>query len=167
MPTPTHSFLKPISARLRASVRTIAACLLVATAALPLSSALAQAPAAVVNELEAYFEFADYGGGVIFVEQIPADQWAKSMVIDARDAKQFAASHIPGAINIEWRKLLTERQRIPKDKLVLLYCNTGTLSAQAGLALRVAGWDNVRILQGGLEAWKAQQQGKPSSSARH
>ena len=38
---------------------------------------------------------------------------------------------------------------------MLVYCNTGTLSAQAGFALRVAGWENVRILQGGLSEWKA------------
>ena len=39
--------------------------------------------------------------------------------------------------------------------MVLIYCNTGTLSAQAGFALRVAGHDNVRILQGGFQEWKA------------
>lgn len=38
---------------------------------------------------------------------------------------------------------------------VLAYCNTGTLSAQAGFALRVAGYENVRILQGGYAEWKA------------
>jgi len=29
------------------------------------------------------------------------------------------------------------------------------LAAQAGFALRVAGWENLRILQGGFEEWKA------------
>ena len=43
----------------------------------------------------------------------------------------------------------------PKDKPVLIYCNTGTLSAQAGFALRLAGYENVRILQGGYAEWKA------------
>jgi 3-mercaptopyruvate sulfurtransferase SseA len=38
---------------------------------------------------------------------------------------------------------------------VLIYCNTGSLSAQAGFALRVAGWSNVRILQGGYQEWLA------------
>ena len=36
------------------------------------------------------------------------------------------------------------------------YCNTGSLSAQARFALSVAGWDNLRILQGGMEEWTAQ-----------
>jgi rhodanese-related sulfurtransferase len=132
------------------------------TIALALACAtLAFAPAAwadkasAVDEMEAYLEFVDYGGGVIFAEQIPKDDWKKFLVIDARDAGQFAKSHIPGAINIEWRQVLAKRPSIPKDKPVLIYCNSGSLSAQAGFALRVAGWDNLRILQGGFDEWRA------------
>ena len=111
--------------------------------------------AAAIDEMEGYLEFVDYGGGVIFAEQIPKDEWPKIMVIDARDPGQFAKGHIPGAVNMDWRQVLAKRNTIPKDKPVLIYCNTGSLSAQAGFALRVAGWDNVRILQGGMEEWKA------------
>lgn len=116
--------------------------------------ALAQDKAAI-DAMEAYLDFVDYGGATIFPEQIPKADWQKFVVIDARDAEQFAKDHIPNAINIEWRRMLAERSRIPKDKPVLLYCNTGSLSAQAGFALRVAGYDNVRILQGGFAEWKA------------
>lgn len=77
------------------------------------------------------------------------------MIIDARDAAQFAKEHIPGAVNIEWRQVLAKSSSIPKDKAVLIYCNTGSLSAQAGFALRVSGWENVKILQGGYAEWKA------------
>lgn len=111
--------------------------------------------AIAIDEMAAYLDFVDYGGGVIFAEQIPKDEWPKMVVIDARDAGQFAKGHIPGAIHMDWRQVLAKRDSIPKDKPVLIYCNTGTLSAQAGFALRVAGWENVRILQGGLEDWRA------------
>jgi rhodanese-related sulfurtransferase len=111
--------------------------------------------AAAIDEMEAYLEFVDYGGGVMFAQQIPKADWPRFMVIDARDAAQYAKEHIPGAVNMDWRQVLAKRNTIPKDKPVLLYCNTGTLSAQAGFALRVAGWDNVRVLQGGLVEWKA------------
>lgn len=116
---------------------------------------LADNKAAVIDEMEGYLEFVDYGGGVIFAEQIPKEEWPKFMVIDARDPAQFAKGHIPGAINMDWRQVLGKRSTIPKNKPVLIYCNTGSLSAQAGFALRVAGWDNVKILQGGMEEWKA------------
>jgi rhodanese-related sulfurtransferase len=118
------------------------------------ASAVADSKAAVIDELAGYLEFVDYGGGVIFAEQIPKSEYPKMMIIDARDAGQFSKSHIPGAINIEWRKVLEQRAKIPKDKMVLIYCNTGSLSAQAGFALRVAGYENVKILQGGFEEWK-------------
>lgn len=110
---------------------------------------------AAVDEMEAYLDFVDYGGATIFPEQIPKEDWKNFFVIDARDKAQFDKEHIPGAVNIEWRRALAERARIPKDKSVLIYCNTGTLSAQAGFALRVAGYENVRILQGGFAEWKA------------
>jgi rhodanese-related sulfurtransferase len=111
--------------------------------------------AIATDEMEAYLEFVDYGSGVIFAEQIPKDEWPKFMVIDARDPAQFAKGHIPGAINMDWRQVLAKRNAIPKNKPVLIYCNTGSLSAQAGFALRVAGWENVRILQGGMSEWQA------------
>ncbi len=110
---------------------------------------------AVVDALESYLDFVEYGGATIFPEQIPKDEWKKFFVIDARDKDQFAKEHIPNATHIEWRRVLAERTRIPKDKPVLVYCNTGSLSAQAGLALRLAGYENVLILQGGFAEWKA------------
>ena len=122
---------------------------------LTIPSAMANDKAKIIDEISGYLEFVDYGGGTIFPEQIPKGEYAKMMVIDARDAAQYAKEHIPGAINIEWRQVLAKSGDIPKNKPVLIYCNTGTLSAQAGFALRVSGWENVRILQGGFSEWKS------------
>ena len=121
---------------------------------LAIPSVMANDNAKMMDELSGYLEFVDYGGGTIFPEQIPKGEYAKMMVIDARDAAQYAKEHIPGAVNIEWRQVLAKSGDIPKNKPVLIYCNTGTLSAQAGFALRVSGWENVRILQGGFSEWK-------------
>jgi rhodanese-related sulfurtransferase len=128
---------------------------LVAAAMAISTPAMADSKAVLIDEISGYLEFIDYGGAVIFAEQIPRAEYSKMMVIDARDAGQFSKAHIPDAVNIEWRKVLEQRAKIPKDKMVLIYCNTGSLSAQAGLALRLAGYDNVKILQGGFEEWKA------------
>jgi rhodanese-related sulfurtransferase len=143
---------KPNEKKMRRSILTAA---LVALT-IPLTSLPAAAEEkAVVDAMESYLDFVDYGGATIFPEQIPKDDWKNFFVIDARDKEQFLKEHIPGAVNIEWRRALAERSRIPKDKPVLLYCNTGSLSAQAGFALRVAGFENVRILQGGFTEWKS------------
>jgi rhodanese-related sulfurtransferase len=117
--------------------------------------AMANDKTKLMDEMSGYLEFVDYGGGTIFPEQIPKTEYSKMLVIDARDAAQFSKEHIPGAVNIEWRQVLAKSSQIPKNKPVLIYCNTGSLSAQAGFALRVSGWENVRILQGGFAEWKA------------
>lgn len=108
-----------------------------------------------IDAMEEYLDFVDYGGATIFPEQIPAPDWKNFFIVDARDVVQFEKEHIPGAVNIEWRQVLARRPELPKDKPILIYCNTGTLSAQAGFALRVAGFDNLRILQGGMREWQA------------
>ena len=117
-------------------------------------SAWSQENTGAIDAMEEYLDFVDYGGATIFPEQIPAKDWKSFFIVDARDAAQFEKEHIPGAVNIEWRQALARRSELPKDKPILIYCNTGTLSAQAGFALRIAGFDNLRILQGGMREWQ-------------
>ena len=116
--------------------------------------ALASEDPEVADAVEGYMDFTEYGSSIILPEQIPAADWKNITVIDARDAAQFAKEHIPGAINIEWRKIPGQRDNITKDRTVLIYCNTGSLSAQSVFAMRLMGWDNVKVLQDGIEGWK-------------
>lgn len=150
---------------------TAMAAVFVATALLSPSTVLAQMDKPTTEALESYFEFVDYNSGTIAVEQLAPEDWKKFYVLDVRDAVQYAKEHIPGAVNLEWRQVIAQRQSIPKDKPVLIYCNTGSLSAQAGFALRLAGYDNVRILQGGFAEWKAKggmdAASKATTAAKH
>lgn len=116
---------------------------------------MAEENPAVIDALSGYMDFAEYSSSLIWPEQIPADDWKKVFIVDARDAAQFAKEHIPGAVNIEWRQAVARRAKIPRDRMVVMYCNSGSLSAQAVFALRVLGYDNVKVLQDGIEGWKA------------
>jgi rhodanese-related sulfurtransferase len=129
----------------------VAACAALSLLAAPLQ---AQDSEALADAMVEYLEFTEYGSSIILPEQIPAEDWPGILVIDARDAAQFEADHIPGAVNMEWREAVARRDEIPRDKPVVVYCNTGSLSAQAVFALRLLGWDNVRVLQDGIEGWK-------------
>ena len=73
--------------------------------------------------------------------------------IDTRDIEQFEKQTIPGAMHIEWRQVLERMDDIPTDQKVIVFCNTGSLSAQAAFALRVAGFDNVVVMQSGFLGW--------------
>lgn len=108
----------------------------------------------VIDAIAGYMDFAEYGSSLIWPEQISADDWKKVFIVDARDAAQFAKEHIPGAINIDWRQAVARRAELPKDRMVVMYCNSGSLSAQAVFALRLLGYDNVKVLQDGIEGWK-------------
>ena len=132
----------------------LAASLVAASALLPMA-AQAQMDKATTEAVAAYFDFADYNSGTIMAEQIPAEDWKKFYLLDVRDAGQYAKEHIPGAVNIEWRKVFSERAKLPKDKTILVYCNTGSLSGQVAMALRMDGFENVRLLHGGFGAWQA------------
>lgn len=119
------------------------------------ANAHAQAAPAVVDAVEGYFDFVDAHGGTITAEQIPAADYARLYVLDVRDATQFGQGHIPGAHNIEWRRVFAERARLPRDRTILIYCNTSSFAAQVAVALRLDGFENVRLLYGGYQQWKA------------
>lgn len=106
---------------------------------------------AVVDALSGYMDFAEYGSSLIWPGQIPKEGWNKVFIVDARDAAQFDKEHIPGAINIDWRQAVVRRAELPKGRMVVVYCNSGSLSAQAVFALRLPGHDNVKVLQDGIE----------------
>lgn len=93
--------------------------------------------------------------------ELSKDIFDSIVFIDTRDAAQFATGSILGARNIEWREVLSRIDEIPKAKKVILFCNTGSLSAQAAFALRVAGRDNGVLLQTGLDGWKKDAAYKP------
>lgn len=133
--------------------RSAHALLLGACLTLPLH-AHADDPSPAVKAMLEYLDFAEYSGGVIFPEQIEAGDYSRFFIVDTRMESQFAAGALPGAINIEWRQLLARRAELPRDQPVLIYCHTGMLSAQAAFALRVAGMDNVKVLQGGYLEWQ-------------
>lgn len=118
-------------------------------------AAHAQLDKTTTQAIESYFDFVDYNSGTLMAEQIPAEDYKRLHVLDVRDTGQFAKDHIPGAVNIEWRKVFAERASLPKDKTILVYCNTSSFSGQVAMALRLVGYENVRILHGGYGEWKA------------
>jgi len=111
--------------------------------------------------MQEYLDFATYEAGIIIPEQISKDVFEKITFIDTRDEGQYSEETIPGAINIEWREILARKNEIPKDRKVILFCNTGSNSAQASFALRVIGMENVLVLQTGIIGWKKTAAYKP------
>lgn len=80
-------------------------------------------------------------------------------IIDVREAEEYEAGHIPGAINIP-RGLLEFRldaHPIVSDRgcTIVMQCQGGGRSALATAVMQELGYKNVVNLAGGFGAWKA------------
>jgi rhodanese-related sulfurtransferase len=77
-------------------------------------------------------------------------------VLDVRTPGEFDTAHIPGAYNVPV-DLLGEHVRdiAALDHTVVLVCQSGARATKALEALVAAGKSNLRLLQGGMNAWSA------------
>ncbi|HNX24280.1 MAG TPA: rhodanese-like domain-containing protein [Spirochaetota bacterium] len=50
------------------------------------------------------------------------------VLVDVRDASEYRQGHIPTAINIPSEKFASESGILPKNKKIIVYCNTGSRS---------------------------------------
>jgi rhodanese-related sulfurtransferase len=108
----------------------------------------------LLDEITGYIEFEPYDSGIILPEQITEDIWPSVTFVDTRNAEQFEVGTIPGALHMEWREVPWRLDELPEDGKVVLFCNTGSLSAQAAFAARLLGRDNVVVLQSGFQGWQ-------------
>ncbi len=73
----------------------------------------------------------------------------KYTIIDTREPFEYAASHVPGAINIppgEFMKpsLPKELAEIEKDTDIIVYCRSGARSNTVGHILRSHGFSSIK-----------------------
>ena len=80
---------------------------------------------------------------------------SKPLVLDVRDATEFAAGHIQGAKNIPVADLAGRLKEIEKfkDKPVLVHCQKGMRAKTACGILKAQQFTQLNNLQGGLNAW--------------
>ncbi len=128
--------------------------LLATTVALSAHAAPALAQDAAIDAMQEYMMFSDYEASIILPRQIDREVFETALFVETRGAGQFEEGTIPGAVNIEWREALDRIDEIPQDRMTILFCNTGSLSAQAAFALRVAGRSNVVVMQTGFTGWQ-------------
>lgn len=78
-----------------------------------------------------------------------------AIVVDVREADEFAAGHLPDARNIPGSKLAERISEIEKykDKPVIVCCATGMRSNKACAELKKNGFSRINNLAGGVDAW--------------
>lgn len=87
------------------------------------------------------------------------------VVLDVRQPQDYAAAHIPNAINIPEDRLHDATKIVLTDKhaTIYVYCRTGKRSSSATRTLRSMGYKNTLNITGGMEEW--QKEGYPTQSS--
>jgi rhodanese-related sulfurtransferase len=83
------------------------------------------------------------------------------IVVDVRPGEtSFKLGHVPGAIHIPYSKILVPENlaKLPKDKKIVLVCNTGQLQNLPVVPLRVLGYDAATLTLG-YASWIKDSQG--------
>jgi thiosulfate/3-mercaptopyruvate sulfurtransferase len=100
------------------------------------------------------------------------------VIVDARSPGEYSGfdvrarrgEHIPGAVNIEWVRNVTndalktfrpaaelrklyEAAGVTRDKAIITYCQTGVRAAHALFTLRLLGYTQVRNYDGSWQEW--------------
>ncbi len=120
-------------------------------------AALAQAPAAppkVVTDLVAKAKGSVQKVSAADVKAM-IDKKDKVIYLDVRDAGEFSAGHLPGAMNISRGTLEFNVFNKIKDQdaKVIVYCKTAGRSALAAKTLNDLGYKNAILMDAQFEDW--------------
>jgi rhodanese-related sulfurtransferase len=100
-------------------------------------------------------------GGITEISLADAPQAIKesNLLLDVREADEYASGHIPGAIHMSRGMLEFKLSGNPalsaRDLKIVLYCKTSGRAALASKALHEMGYLNVESIAGGFDAWVA------------
>jgi len=96
------------------------------------------------------------------LEPVPADQLLERVrnglvtVLDVRPPEEYAAGHLPGAINVPLNALEKELHKLDLSKEIVAYCRGPhcVLAFDAVSRLRKSGAKKAKRLDGGLPEWR-------------
>jgi len=111
---------------------------------------------AVEKVLNSYFRERDSLEPVARTELLRRMRDRLVTVIDTRPPEEFAAGHLPGALNVPLRELEHRLRDLPRDQEIVAYCRGAycVLSYEAVAELRKRGFTASRLEEGYPE-WKA------------
>ena len=80
------------------------------------------------------------------------------LIIDIRRPEEFNSGHLPDAINIDYESanFKEKLQEITSKKKIAIYCRSGRRSAASIPVFEKIGFSEVIELDGGINAWNAQ-----------
>ncbi len=80
-----------------------------------------------------------------------------ALLVDVRGASDFEKGHIAGSKNVQMTQFDPENKQLAPAKTlpVVMVCRVGQTASFAARRLRKAGFTDVAVLEGGIQAWQA------------
>lgn len=75
-------------------------------------------------------------------------------LLDVREPQEYAAGHVPGSTLIPLGQLANRIAELPRDRPILVICQSGSRSGLATQLLQRQGFGDVSNIQGGIMAWQ-------------
>ena len=93
-------------------------------------------------------------GAAVTLEQARSEhEGGRALLVDIREPDEHATGVTAGALLLPMRQLSTRIAELPRDRPVLLICNTQNRSRATFDALRERGYTNLRYVNGGMSEW--------------
>ena len=74
----------------------------------------------------------------------------KEFLLDVREEYEYQEGHIKGAVNLPLREILSQKDSLPKDKDIYVYCRSAHRSSDAVNFLKSLGFEKVHNVDGGF-----------------
>lgn len=114
-------------------------------AAAPTAAAESAAPVTPISQLS----------GDSLLARIEAGE--APLILDVRTPAEFAAGHIPGAVNIPHTEIEARMSELgdQQDREIVVHCKSGRRAGMAEEQLVAAGYTNILHLDGDMQGWEA------------
>lgn len=95
---------------------------------------------------------------VAFVSPERLEELGDPFVLDVRAKGEYEAGHIPGATQLHGGRVMCHLDELPRDRTIVVHCQTGARSAVVASALRATGFSDVVELEGSYESYEKVQE---------
>lgn len=102
-----------------------------------------------------------FGGGAGVTSVNPREAWERmsgkppsAVMIDVREVWEYKSGHAKGAKNIPLSQISSRVSEFPRDREILLICQSGNRSVTAARILQKQGVTQVVNVTGGTTVWR-------------
>lgn len=112
---------------------------------------------AVITRVEEFGNNLPRGYGLLSAEDLSGLLTVQQpLLLDVRQPEEYSAGHMVNAFNVPIRTLGQNLDLLPdKSASIVVVCKGGARAMLAATSLEILGYENVKVLKGGYDAWVA------------